>query len=214
MSTPLKFLTGLEKDLYRLDKIQGQVIFAINEDGSLANIYYDYSTEKRINVSKSDGFGGEIPQYVKEINISNFSVSSLTGEGDKNEFLIAFTGTYAEYEEALSKNLIQEGMIVHITDDEDVAVEPTIAVDKLPAANANHRGRILLLEQNNTDTPYMCLKKSGAYAWYEIKTGTNGIQGEGDLPEIEGGETPPVEDGSTTAKLGVAVLGTMILGQE
>ena len=59
----------------------------------------------------------------------------------------------------------------------------------------------------------MCLKKSGTYAWYEIQTGTNGIQGEGDLPGVDGGETPPAA-GGTTAKLGVAVLGTMVLGQE
>lgn len=214
MATPIKFLTGLENKLHEVKKVSGQVIFAVNEAGSLANIYYDYNDEQRININKNDGIGQEIAKtYLKGLKIENFSVTYANGNGDEAQALIAFTGTQAEYETALANELIKEGMIVHITDDEDVAAEPTIAVTKLPAASANHRGRILLLESNNTDKPYMCLKKSGTYAWYEIQTGTNGIQGEGDLPEIDGGETPPAA-GATTAKLGVAVLGTMVLGQK
>lgn len=213
MATPINFLTGRVDKLNTLPLKQGQVIFALNSEDTICDIYYDVSSSSRINVTNSSAIGSleqDIAStYLKGFSVENFSIKPIFGDGaEGTEQLIAFTGTMEAYEAAFEHGLIKEGMIVHITDDEDVAVEPTIAVDKLPAANANHRGCILLLEQNNTDTPYMCLKKSGAYAWYEIKTGTNGIQGEGDLP------LPPAESGATTAKLGVAVLGTMVLGQE
>lgn len=213
MATPLSFLTGRVDTLNTLPIKQGQVIFAFNNENTICDIYYDISNETRLNVTDSatyDSLGQNITStYVKNLEVNNFSITPVYGDGEKGDAsLLAFTGTQEGYELALAQGLIKDGMIVHIIDDEDVATEPTIVVNKLPAASANHQGRILLLEANNTDTPYMCLKKSGAYAWYEIKTGASGIQGEGDLP------TPPAESGETTAKLGVAVLGTMVLGQE
>lgn len=206
MSTPLKFLTGKESNLGSVEIKQGQIIFAINEDNTAGNIYHDVTDTVRINLSNKDGLGQIISDtYLRDVLVNNFTLTTVTGGGEQEEKLIAFTGTQAEYETADAAGLIPEGMIVHITDDDDVSAQATIAVSKLPAANANHRGRILLLENNDTDTPYMCLKKSGTYAWYEIQTGTTGIPGEGELPDVSG---------ETTAKLGVAVLGTMVLGQE
>lgn len=206
MSTPLKFLTGKESNLSSVEIKQGQIIFAINEDNTAGNIYHDVSDTVRINLSNKDGLGQIISDtYLRDVLVNNFTLTTVTGGGEQEEKLIAFTGTQAEYETADAAGLIPEGMIVHITDDEEVSAQATIAVSKLPAANANHRGRILLLENNDTDTPYMCLKKSGTYAWYEIQTGTTGIPGEGELPDVSG---------ETTAKLGVAVLGTLVLGQE
>lgn len=213
MATPLNFLTGKVDSLNSLPIKQGQVIFAFNDDNTLCDIYYDISDSARLNVTNKatyDSLGQNIVStYLKELEIDNFAITPVFGNGEKGEeSLVAFTGTREGYELALADGKIKDGMIIHITDDEDVAAEPTVAVTKLPTANANHRGRILLLESNNTDTPYMCLKKSGTYAWYEIQTGTTGIPGEGELPG------PDTETGATTAKLGVAVLGTMVLGQE
>jgi hypothetical protein len=216
MATPVKFLTGKISALSSLAVKEGQIIFALDDNNEFCAIYHDVSdgvNTKRIQVTGKDSLGNDISnKYISKLTSTDFETNpvhgiiSNYGDGSIEEEVLAyeFVGTTAEYEAV--KNDLPDGIIVHITDDEEVSAQATIAVDKLPAASANHRGRILLLESNNTDKPYMCLKKSGTYAWYEIQTGTNGILGEGELP--------PAESGATTAKLGVAVLGTMVLGQE
>ena len=125
-----------------------------------------------------------------------------------------FVGTQAEYQAATVVN----GTIVYITDDdnEDVSHVGSGSLGvytSLPAASAAYRGQTITIESGENDVAYICLKKNGTYLWYSITTGTTGQAGSGELPGTGGGELPETGE-ETTAKLGVARLGYMILGQE
>lgn len=125
-----------------------------------------------------------------------------------------FVGTQAEYQAATVVN----GTIVYITDDdnEDVSHVGSGSLGvytSLPAASAAYRGQTITIESGENDVAYICLKKNGTYLWYPITTGTTGQVGSGELPGI-GGDGDDNAGGETTAKLGTAKLGYMVLGQE
>lgn len=125
-----------------------------------------------------------------------------------------FVGTRSEYDSAYKEGKIVNGTVVYITDDESDSGDNSadgsagvsgVVVSKLPAASSSYRGWTLILAGDDDDVAYICLKKAGNYMWYPITTGSSGVAGEGELPGT-GGET--------TAKLGTAKLGYMVLGQE
>ena len=126
-----------------------------------------------------------------------------------------FVGTYAEYESALANGEIADGTVVHITDDNGAVSTPggssgvgtssVQVVSTLPLASASFRGKFLILENENNDNLFICIKRNGIYQWFDITTGTTGLPGE-DIPEEEAD--------STKAILGTGKLGQMVLGRE
>jgi hypothetical protein len=114
-----------------------------------------------------------------------------------------WVGTKAEYAAEGSK--LPVGTIVYITDDGQ-ADEDAATLAELPVASLDYRGRIAVVNVNGNDQPFMCLYRGGNYSWYPIPIwgSSTGGSGEPDIPS----------SAETTAKLGQAKLGTMILGQE
>lgn len=175
---------------------------SINQDG-LYFIKNDYGKLYR---------GAELISETNEVTAAEMAsalekIQTLEGE--------IFVGTYAEYQEAYEAGQIPEGAVVHITDDDSSSnsggssgggggssIGGAISVvTTLPLASASYRGKYLILEKENIDYLYVCMKKSGSYQWFEISTDTTGLPGE---------ETTS----KTTAVLGVAVLGNMKLGEK
>ena len=78
-----------------------------------------------------------------------------------------FTGTIAEYQTAYRAGKIPIGTVVNLTDDDNEGLGGVVVVTKLPLAQENYRGRAIVLESNGTDSLQVCLKKSGAYNWYQ-----------------------------------------------
>lgn len=135
-----------------------------------------------------------------------------------------FVGTYAEYELALSNGEIVDGTVVHITDDGGSVNVPggsggmgsssVQIVSKLPLASASYRGKFLILENENNDNLYICIKRNGIYQWFDITTGTTGLPGE-EIPDIpETPDEPEQNADSTKAILGTGKLGQLVLGRE
>ena len=73
----------------------------------------------------------------------------------------------------------------------------TPVVTELPEASEASRGSFVIVSKDNSDTLYVCLLVRGVYTWRALSGVNTGVV----APDVE----------NTTAELGSAILGTMIL---
>lgn len=190
--------------------------------------------ENKVKVLKSGELGFET---IIQNNII-ISAKSKVGDGITewqnlpyvtDDSLKPFIGTKSEYEAVYARGEIPVGTLVYLTDEnsgdgggsdgEDdnngsssggsTGLGTVSVVTTLPLASAYYRGKFLILEKDNSDDLYICLKISSSYQWFNITTADTGVDGE----DTENGG----EDNETTvtvATLGTAILGQMILGKK
>lgn len=124
------------------------------------------------------GGGGQVDTSLTQSGVA--ADAAATGQAIQAVDEKMFTGTVAEYYAAFRAGKIPIGTVVNLTDDNNEGLGGPVVVSSLPKAQSNYRGRAIILEEGNSDSLQICLKKSNGYQWFSATISESGSAGSGE----------------------------------
>lgn len=124
------------------------------------------------------GGGGQVDTSLTQSGMA--ADAATTGQAIQAVDKKMFTGTVAEYFTAYRAGQIPIGTVVNLTDDNNEGLGGPVVVSSLPKAQSNYRGRAIILEEGDSDSLQICLKKSNGYQWFSATLSSQGNAGSGE----------------------------------